>query len=295
MKDSKVEELIEKIKEIVDGPDSAEDKLRQMAGLDMSSYLSFIERSTDRHIFASSLVAGDIADDEVYKFAGKLRIKDEPRTVYVMELSQAMPGTTDLESLAAVFADKKSDFFFKTDDRHLVVIKTVDEDDMMDFALSAIDTIESELMVAARVGFSDVKELLTDLKAGLCEAMLTLKVMNLFSEKTNVAAYSKLGIARLIYELPMSLCESFLKEVFGDKIPMDEMDEAELTTINAFYENNLNISETARQLFLHRNTLVYRLERIEKLIGMDIRRFDDAMTFKIAMMVLAHYRQENEA
>ena len=64
------------------------------------------------------------------------------------------------------------------------------------------------------------------------------------------------------------------------------------TTIQKFFENNLNISETARQLYVHRNTLVYRLERLEKAIGLDIRKFDDAMPFKIAMMVIAHMIQQ---
>ncbi|MFQ7714246.1 MAG: PucR family transcriptional regulator [Agathobacter rectalis] len=107
-------------------------------------------------------------------------------------------------------------------------------------------------------------------------------------------AYDRLGIGRLIYQLPMSLCEMFIREVFGDEVPQILDDEEAMSTISKFFENNLNISETARQLYVHRNTLVYRLERIEKSIGLDIRTFDDAMIFKIATMVLAHIKDSRQ-
>lgn len=116
---------------------------------------------------------------------------------------------------------------------------------------------------------------------------MALEVGRIFYVEKEIVAYRYLGIGRLIYQLPMSLCEMFIHEVFGEKIP-DVFNEETATTIQKFFENNLNISETARQLYVHRNTLVYRLERLEKAIGLDIRRFDDAMTFKIAMMVISH-------
>ena len=123
------------------------------------------------------------------------------------------------------------------------------------------------------------------------EARMALDVGKIFFEERDVIAYSTLGIGRLIYQLPMSLCEMFIHEVFGDEIP-DVFNEEISVTIQKFFENNLNISETARQLYVHRNTLVYRLERLQRSIGLDIRRFDDAMTFKIAMMVIAHMNQQ---
>ena len=119
-----------------------------------------------------------------------------------------------------------------------------------------------------------------------------MDVGKIFSAENDIYAYSSLGIGRLIYQLPMSLCNMFIKEVFGEKIPDILDDEEAMSTINKFFENNLNISETARQLYVHRNTLVYRLERIEKAIGLDIRTFDDAMTFRIAVMVIAHMRDQ---
>ena len=121
---------------------------------------------------------------------------------------------------------------------------------------------------------------------------MAMDVGRIFFEEKNIIAYSSLGIGRLIYQLPMSLCNMFIKEVFGEKVPDILEDEEAMSTINKFFENNLNISETARQLYVHRNTLVYRLERIEKAIGLDIRTFDDAMTFRIAVMVIAHMKDQ---
>ena len=120
---------------------------------------------------------------------------------------------------------------------------------------------------------------------------MALDVGKIFYNERNVVAYSNLGIGRLIYQLPIPLCKMFIKEIFDSKSPED-FDEETLMTINKFFENSLNVSETSRQLFIHRNTLVYRLERLEKTIGLDIRKFDDAMTFKIAMMVIAHMNQQ---
>ena len=122
---------------------------------------------------------------------------------------------------------------------------------------------------------------------------MALEVGEIFYAEKETVAYGYLGIGRLIYQLPMTLCEMFIREVFGDEVP-DVFNEENTVTIQKFLENNLNISETARQLYVHRNTLVYRLERLEKGIGLDIRKFDDAMTFKIAMMVLAHMKHQNQ-
>ena len=145
-----------------------------------------------------------------------------------------------------------------------------------------------EAMIKIRVGYGNVVEKISDITQSFQEAKLALEVGRVFYAEYDTISYSRLGIGRLIYQLPMSLCEMYIKEVFDGKIPELLEDEETMNTINKFFENNLNISETARQLYVHRNTLVYRLERLEKIIGLDIRKFDDAMTFKIAMMVLDH-------
>ena len=118
---------------------------------------------------------------------------------------------------------------------------------------------------------------------------MALDVGKIFYAEKSVVAYSALGIGRLIYQLPVNLCKLFIDEIFGDNVP-SELDDETLTTINKFFENNLNVSETSRQLFVHRNTLVYRIEKIQKSTGLDLRNFDDALTFKIALMVVSYMK-----
>ena len=196
--------------------------------------------------------------------------------------------------LGNLFANGRQDLLFMKDETHLVLVKAfekgVDDAQAKQFALSTVDTMMAELMIKTRIAYSNAKHTLMDLREGYKEANMALHISGIFQEQKEISAYSRLGIARLIYELPKELCESFLHEVFGDQLPDEEIDEELQVTIRKFFDNDLNISETARQLYLHRNTLVYRLERFEKAVGLDIRRFDDAMTFQIAMMVLAHYR-----
>ena len=163
----------------------------------------------------------------------------------------------------------------------------------MSLASMIIDNMHAEAMVKVRVGYGNRVHNLQDIAKSYQEAKMALEVGRIFYVEKEIVSYSLLGIGRLIYQLPMSLCEMFIKEVFTDGIP-DVFDEETMVTIQKFFENNLNISETARQLYVHRNTLVYRLERLEKIIGLDIRKFDDAMTFKIALMVIAHMESQKK-
>ena len=267
----------------------------RMAASELKLYLEAVKKDTDKNAFAAALVAGEIPAGDLYKQAGRLKLKDTPRVLYLFELAQPLEDTSSLRMLASLFADGKQELLFMEDEKHLVLIKAYEKgvtaERAQEDVLAAVDTILSELMIRTRVGYSTVKSTLADLIAAKREAALALRISGIFHEQREVAAYSRLGIARLIYELPKDLCELFLHEVFGEKLPDQDIDEEMQVTIRLFFENNLNISETARQLYLHRNTLVYRLERFEKMVGLDIRRFDDAMTFQIAMMVLAHYRQ----
>ena len=132
---------------------------------------------------------------------------------------------------------------------------------------------------------NDIKEVSKSFK----EAKLALDVGKIFYSDKKVIAYNRLGIGRLIYQLPMPLCKMFIKEIFDGKSP-DEFDEETLSTINKFFENSLNVSETSRQLYIHRNTLVYRLDKLQKTTNLDLRVFDDAITFKIALMVVKYMK-----
>ena len=267
----------------------------RMAASELQLFFDAVRKDTDKNAFAAVLLAGETPVSDLYKQAGRLKLKDVPRVLFLFELAQPLEEAGALRMLTSVFADGKQDLLFLEDEKHLVLIKAyekgVTSERTEEDALSAINTMLSELMIKTRVGYSTPKNALTELTDAKREAALALRISGIFQEQREVVAYSRLGIARLIYELPRDLCELFLHEVFGDRLPDQDIDEEMQVTIRLFFENNLNISETARQLYLHRNTLVYRLERFEKLVGLDIRRFDDAMTFQIAMMVLAHYRQ----
>lgn len=280
---------------VAQGDDESLDVPVRMAAHMIRMYYEMREKETDKNAFAAALLAGEIPAGELYKRASRLHLKDTHRVLFLFELAQPFHDTGALGMLANLFANGRQELMFLQDETHLVLIKSYESSDAQERAqedaVAAVDTMLSELMIPTRVGYSSIKETLAQLGEAKREAALALQISGIFQEQREVAAYSRLGIARLIHELPKDLCEMFLQEVFGDTMPDQNMDEEMQVTIRLFFENNLNISETARRLFLHRNTLVYRLERFEKLVGLDIRRFDDAMTFQIAMMVLAHYRQ----
>ncbi len=266
----------------------------RMAANELQLFFTTVRKDVDKNAFAAAFLSGEIPAGDLYKQAGRVKLKDAPRVLYLFELSQPLSDAGALRMLGSIFADGRQDVLFLQDETHLVLIKAYEKGvsaaQAQGDALSAVDTMLSELMFKVRVGYSTPKETLADLFDAKREAAMALRIAGLFQEPREVAAYARLGIARLIYELPRELCEVFLQEVFGEELPDRRIDEEMQVTIRRFFEHNLNISETARQLYLHRNTLVYRLERLEKIIGLDIRRFDDAMTFQIAMMVLAHYR-----
>lgn len=175
----------------------------------------------------------------------------------------------------------------------MILIKSLEDDDSyetkMQVANTIVDMMNTEAMLNVRVSFGTVVSELKDVSKSYKEAKMALDVGKIFYAEKDVVAYTTLGIGRLIYQLPINLCRIFIQEIFGDSIP-EELDDEMLTTVNKFFENNLNVSETSRQLFVHRNTLVYRIEKLQKSTGLDIRTFDDALTFKIALMVVNYMK-----
>lgn len=179
------------------------------------------------------------------------------------------------------------------DEKNIILIKAVERDASPEslelIANTIVDMMNSEAMLKVRVSYGTVVQELREVSKSYKEATMAMDVGRIFYAEKNVIAYSTLGIGRLIYQLPVNLCRIFIEEIFGDNQVYD-LDEETLTTINKFFENNLNVSETSRQLFIHRNTLVYRIEKLQKATGLDIRTFEDAMTFKIAMMVVNYMK-----
>ena len=211
---------------------------------------------------------------------------------------EAIAVQGDMTKAAAVknlFADRNRDFVTELDEQNIILIKDATdlktEEDALHLAKTIVDNLHAEAMVRVRVGYGNTVNTLQDIAKSYQEAKMALEVGRIFNVEEETISYGKLGIGRLIYQLPMSLCEMFIKEIFGER--NIDLDDETMVTIQKFFENSLNISETARQLYIHRNTLVYRLERLEKMIGLDIRKFEDAMTFKIAMMVIAHMDYQN--
>lgn len=244
----------------------------------------------DRNNFMQNILLGNMLVVDMYNKAKKLHIEQAERVVYVIDL-EGRKDQTVMELVKNLFVTRTRDFVTEIDEQSIILIKDTrdmaDEQDLESFASMIVDNIHAEAMVRVRVGYGNRVNNLQDIAKSYQEAKMALEVGHIFYAEKETIAYRYLGIGRLIYQLPMSLCEMFIHEVFGEEIP-DVFNEETTTTIQKFFENNLNISETARQLYVHRNTLVYRLERLEKVIGLDIRKFDDAMTFKIAMMVISH-------
>ena len=192
-----------------------------------------------------------------------------------------------------MFSAQSGDYVTAVDENTLIVIKQVEAKDsyaeVVEVAETTVAMMNTEAMINVRVAYGTIVEELKDVSKSYKEAKMALAVGKIFYAEKTVTAYSTLGIGRLIYQLPINLCEMFIEEIFGGKVP-EELDEETLTTINTFLENNLNVSETSRQLYVHRNTLLYRLEKLEKYTGLDIRIFDDALTLKIALMVVRYMR-----
>lgn len=251
---------------------------------------AYKERVDKNHFFQNLLLDNMLLVD-IYNQAKKLNIEaDTKRIVYAIEPKRESDNIV-IETLKGLYATGTKDFVTSVDEGHIILIKAVqsteDYQSINDTAKVIVDTLNTEAMVNVRVAYGTVVGELKDVSKSYKEASMALDVGRIFYAEKNVLAYNELGIGRLIHQLPISLCDMFLHEVFDGRA-VDQFEEETLSTVNKFFENNLNISETARQLYVHRNTLVYRLEKIQKTTGLDVRVFEDALTFKIALMVADH-------
>lgn len=248
----------------------------------------YYDEKYDKTIFMQNIIFDNMLAFDLHQKAHELHVEiDVPRAVFYIKLTKK--GETGIyEVVRNMFPDKERDFIVNIDSGNLVLIKefkdgaTAVELDAM--AKSILDTIHAETMQSALVGISTVAENIDQLNNAYKETQIAIEVGKVFDEEKYILNYENLGIGRLIYQLPIKLCELFLQEVFK-KGDITLLDSETILTINKFFENDLNVSETSRQLFVHRNTLVYRLEKIYKLTGLDLRKFDQAIVFKVAMMV----------
>lgn len=247
----------------------------------------------DRNNFFQNLLLDNLLLVDIYNRAKKLHIEASvPRTVFLVETQMEKDGIVT-ELLKGMFSSHFGDYITAVDESSVILIKALEPDytdaTLMTIAETIVAMMNTEAMMNVTVSFGTVVQELKDVSKSYKEAKMALDVGKIFYAEKNTIAYSTLGIGRLIYQLPVNLCKLFIDEIFGDNVPYN-LDEETLTTINKFFENNLNVSETSRQLFVHRNTLVYRIEKIQKSTGLDLRNFDDALTFKIALMVVNYMR-----
>ena len=247
----------------------------------------------DRNNFSQNLLLDNLLLVDIYNRAKKLHIEVAvPRAVFLVETHLEKDGIVT-ELLKGMFSSQAGDYITAVDESSVILIKALEpnttHENLMDIANTIVGMMNTEAMMNVRVSFGTIVPELKDVSKSYKEAKMALDVGKIFYAERNVAAYSTLGIGRLIYQLPVNLCKIFIDEIFGENVPND-LDEETLTTINKFFENNLNVSETSRQLFVHRNTLVYRIEKIQKSTGLDLRNFDDALTFKIALMVVNYMK-----
>lgn len=247
----------------------------------------------DKNNFFQNLLLDNLLLVDIYNRAKKLRLETAvPRVVYLIE-AQNDKDNIAMELLKNIFSEQPGCYLTAVEQKNMILIKDVMDknayDEVEQTAQIIVDMLNSEGMLIAKVAYGTIVGELKEVSKSYKEAKMALDVGKIFYMEKSISAYNTLGIGRLIYQLPVNLCRIFIKEIFGDNVP-DEFDDEVLTTVQKFFDNNLNVSETSRQLFVHRNTLVYRIEKLHQSTGLDIRKFDDALTFKIALMVVNYMK-----
>ena len=268
--------------------------LGKIAAFQVQSLLVAYKERFDKDNFIKNLLLDNLLLVDIYNRAKKLHIDTEAkRVIFIIETSHEKDSVA-LDNVRNLLGGKSRDFVTAVDEKNIIVVKELADKagsrelEKMAKEMMEILRAESEddkIHIAYGTVVNDIKEVSKSYK----EAKLALDVGKIFFDERDIVAYSTLGIGRLIYQLPIPLCKMFIKEIFEGKSP-DEFDEETLTTINKFFENSLNVSETSRQLYIHRNTLVYRLDKLQKSTGLDLRVFEDAITFKIALMVVKYMK-----
>lgn len=254
----------------------------------------------DKDNFVKNLLLDNLLRVDIYMRAKKLHIDNNiPRVVYLIESDNDKDvNDSVIDIIRGIYPAKNKDFITAIDEKNIILVKDVSADSSRNAlektAMTISDMLSSEAMGRVRIALGSVITDLKDISRSYKEAKIALEVGKIFYEEKNVINCNRLGIGRLIYQLPMSLCKMYIEEIFKD-VKVEDFDEETLNTVNKFFENSLNISETSRQLYIHRNTLVYRLDKLQKNTGLDVRTFDDAIIFKIALMVAKYmdYMENN--
>lgn len=265
----------------------------KMAVFQLQNLIVAYKERFDKDNFIKNLLLDNLLLVDIYNRAKKLHIEaNAKRIVFIVETKNEKDNSA-LEMIRTLFLAKSRDFITAVDEKNIIIVKelSVNEgyEDMDKVARTVLDMLNTEAMSSARIAYGTIINEIKEVSKSFKEAKMALDVGKIFYSEKSIIAYNNLGIGRLIYQLPLPLCKMFIREIFDGKSP-DEFDEETLSTINKFFENSLNVSETSRQLYIHRNTLVYRLDKLEKSTGLDLRKFEDAITFKIALMVVKYMK-----
>ena len=272
----------------VEGADEQAAKYAAMLAVSLSSIKQYHDEKYDRGNFVKNVILDNILPGDIYLKARELRFNNDVSRVVLLIRISSRAEVSAYDIIQNLFPEKAKDFVVNINETDIALVKEIragiESKDLEKLARSIVDTLSSEFYTQATVGIGTVVDGIKDLARSFKEAQVALEVGKVFDTEKSIVNYDNLGIARLIYQLPTTLCDMFLKEVFK-RGSIDSLDQETLFTIQRFFENNLNVSETSRKLFVHRNTLVYRLEKIKRLTGLDLREFDDAIVFKVALMV----------
>ena len=272
----------------VEGEDKMAEKMSKLLAVSLGNIKGLYDEKYDKGSFIKNIILDNILPSDIYIKSKELHFNtEELRIVFLIKFF----GKTDMmpfEMLQNMFPDKSKDYVISVGEHDIVLVKELKAGTEMreieKLAVNIADTLSTEFYTKVAIGISTMVDNIKDLAKAYQEAQVALEVGKVFETEKNIISYENLGIGRLIYQLPTTLCEMFLQEVFK-KGNLESLDRETLMTIQCFFENNLNVSETSRKLFVHRNTLVYRLEKIRKITGLDLREFEHAITFKVALMV----------
>ncbi len=272
----------------VEGADKNAEQIASILAITLGNMKGLYDQKYDKGSFIKNVMLDNILPSDIYVKSKELRFNTEERRVVLILKFQSKSDQFPFEVVQGMFPDRSHDYVINVGEQDVVLVKELGEaatlESVEQLAVNTIKTLNAESLTNVSVGISSIVNNMKDLARAYKEARIALEVGKVFDTDRNPISYENLGIGRLIYQLPTTLCEIFLQEVFR-KGSLDSLDQETLDTVKAFFENNLNVSETSRKLFVHRNTLVYRLEKIRKLTGLDLREFDHAVTFKVALMV----------
>lgn len=278
---------------IVWGTGESVSTIGELAVCQIESLLTAYAEKSDKNMFMQNLLLGNYTEVDSFNRAKKLHISTTVRrAVFLVETKQGKDENV-LATIRNIFSVRTKDFITAVDNSGIIIVRelqpTEGYEELQGVASMLVDMLNTEVMASAWVSYSNVAEDIRQLAGAYKEARAALEIGKIFYTQKNVFGYNRLGIGRLIYQLPIEICEMFIDEFFKEET-LDSIDEETLITIRTFFENNLNLSETSRQLYVHRNTLVYRFEKLQKKFGLDIRTFEDALTFKLAMMVVDYIK-----